>query len=84
MMRSALLITVLAVTGLVACGETPQTGAGVKSDVAAYQGADAKYVKAGWTVGDKKSWEQALKARAENTQNEYRQMGAPNVANAPK
>ena len=81
MMRSALLISVLALTGLVGCGETPQTGTGVKSDVGAYQGADAKYVNGGWTVGDKKSWEQALKVRAENTQNEYGRMGA---SNAPK
>ncbi len=53
------------------CGEKPQTLGGIKSDVAAFQGADSKFAAPGWTAGDKTSWEQALKARARNTQNEY-------------
>lgn len=81
MMRPVLLISVLALTGLVACGEKPQTGVGVKSDVAAFQGGEAKWVNSGWKVGDKTSWEQGLKARAANTQNEYSKTGAPS---APK
>ncbi|MFM9901947.1 MAG: hypothetical protein ACKVOT_13100 [Polaromonas sp.] len=78
MMRSVLLISVLALTGLAACSEKPQTGGGVKSDVAAFQGADNKFVAPGWKPGDKTSWEQGLKARGQNTQNEYSKMGAPN------
>lgn len=77
MMRPLALISVLALSGLAACGEKPQTGGGVKSDVAAFQGADNKFVAPGWKPGDKTSWEQGLKARAQNTQNEYSKTGAP-------
>lgn len=84
MMRSVVLISALALTGLVACGEKPQTGGGVKSDVAAFQGGESKYVNGGWKVGDKTSWEQTLKARAQNNQNEYSKMGAPNAPGAAK
>lgn len=76
-MRPVVLISVLALSGLAACGEKPQTGGGVKSDVAAFQGADGKYNNPGWKAGDKTSWEQGLKARAQNTQNEYSKMSAP-------
>lgn len=61
----------LALAGLSACGEKPQTLGGVKSDVPAYQGAQNQFVAPGWKPGDKTSWEQGLKARAQNTQNEY-------------
>ena len=56
---------------LSACGDKAQTMGGVKSDVAPYQGVNNKFVEPGWKAGDKTSWEQALKARAQNTQNEY-------------
>ena len=59
------------VIGLAACGDRPQSAGGVKGDVAAYQGVDNKFAAPGWKAGDKTSWEQALKARAQNTQNEY-------------
>ena len=84
MMRPLLLISVLALAGLAACGEKPQTGGGVKSDVAPFQGADNKYMNSGWKAGDKTSWEQGLKARAQNTQNEYSKMAAPTAPVAPK
>lgn len=72
MMRFGVLISALvAVAGLAACGEKPQTAAGVKSDVPAFQGAENQFVAPGWKPGDKTSWEQGLKARAQNTQNEY-------------
>jgi len=58
-------------TGLAACGEKPQTLGVNKNDVAAYQGAQNRFVAPGWTPADKKSWEQGLKARMQNTQNEY-------------
>jgi len=77
MMRPFVLISVLALSGLAACGEKPQTGGGVKSDVAAFQGAENKFVNPGWKPGDKTSWEQGLKARAQNTQNEYTKSGSP-------
>ena len=69
MMRWTVLIPVIVL--LSACGDKPQSAGGVKSDAAAYQGVDNKFAAPGWKAGDKTSWEQALKARAQNTQNEY-------------
>ena len=69
MMRFAL--AALAVMALAACGERPQTASAGKSDVSAFKGADNQFVVPGWKPGDKTSWEQGLKARAQNTQNEY-------------
>ena len=69
MMRLA--IATAAVMVLAACGEKPQTLGGTRNDVASYQGAANKFVAPGWKPGDKTSWEQGLKARAQNTQNEY-------------
>ena len=69
MMR--LLVVSVALAGLSACGEKPQTIGGVKSDVAPFQGAQNQFAAPGWKAGDKTSWEQGLKARAQNTQNEY-------------
>ena len=77
MMRLAVLAVLLpAVAGLTACGEKPQTLGGTRSDVAAFQGADNKFVAPGWKPGDKSSWEQGLKARGQNTQNEYTKTGS--------
>lgn len=65
-------LTLLALGG---CGEKPQTLGGVKSDAAAYTGpASPGYADAGWKAGDKTSWEQHLKARTQNGQNEYARM----------
>jgi major membrane immunogen (membrane-anchored lipoprotein) len=64
----------LAVTGLVllsACGESPQSSKTGGNDVAPYQGAANGFATTGWKPGDKTSWELSLKARAQNTQNEY-------------
>ena len=69
MMR--LLVVSVALAGLSACGEKPQTMGGVKSDVAPFQGAQNQFAAPGWKAGDKTCWEQGLKARAQNTQNEY-------------
>ena len=66
-----LAVALTALAGLTACGEKPQTLGGVKSDVAAFQGVENKFAAPGWKAGDKTSWEQGLKARAQNTQNEY-------------
>lgn len=64
--------------GLVACGDKPQvlTGGGVKQDNAPYAGVgDSQYAQKGWTAGDRNSWEQQLKARAQYGQNDYTRMG---------
>lgn len=69
MMR--LIVVTSAIVLLAACGDKPQSAGGVKGDVAPYQGVDNKFAAPGWKAGDKTSWEQALKARTQNTQNEY-------------
>ena len=72
-----LTFTVVALAALSACGEKPQTlGSGVKSDGAAYQGVQTQFAAPGWKAGDKTSWEQGLKARAQNSQNEYNKIGS--------
>ena len=58
------------------CGERPQSLGDIKGDVAPYQGADNKFAAPGWKAGDKTSWEQGLKVRAQNTQNEYSRTAA--------
>ncbi|WP_066266268.1 hypothetical protein [Hydrogenophaga palleronii] len=80
MMRRLTLSVAIAASllALSACGEKPQemTAAGVKHDAAPYQGVGkSQYVSSGWTAGDKTSWEQRLKARAQYGQNDYTRMG---------
>jgi major membrane immunogen (membrane-anchored lipoprotein) len=71
-----LSFAVAAAAALSACGEKPQTlGSGVKTDGAAYQGVQTQFAAPGWKAGDKTSWEQGLKARAQNSQNEYNKIG---------
>ncbi len=64
-------IVVSAVILLAACGDKAQTAGGVKQDAAAFTGTGKPYVEPGWKQGDKTSWESHLKARGQNTQNEY-------------
>jgi hypothetical protein len=79
MKRLAMLVSVAAAlaasTVLTACGDKPQTLGGVKSDAAPFQGTDNAFAASGWTKGDKASWEQGLKVRAQNGQNEYTRTG---------
>ena len=72
-MRRLVLVSAAALA-LIACGEKPQTAAGVKSDVPAFhsvEGPGSTYVAPGWKTGDKTAWEQQLKTRLQNGQNEY-------------
>ena len=69
MMRLTLLTA--AVMALAACGDKPQSAAGVKSDTAAFQGTSNAFNAPGWKAGDKTAWEQQLKTRAQAGQNEY-------------
>ena len=72
MIRLTLLVSVLAaLAGLSACGEKPQALGTHKADVASFQGAQNQFVAPGWKPGDRSSWEQGLKARMQNSQNEY-------------
>ncbi len=73
-----LLALTSAILALAACGDQPQelTGAGVKQDGAPYQGVGvSQYAQAGWKAGDRNSWEQQLKSRAQYGQNDYTRMG---------
>jgi len=70
--RLALFPALLAaIGGLSACVEKPQTLGMNKIDGAPFQGAQNQFVVPGWKTGDKSSWEQGLKVRMQNTQNEY-------------
>jgi hypothetical protein len=66
---------VAAAFALVACGEKPQAlsaGSASKQDAAAFNGTgSAAFMAQGWKPGDKASWEQQLKARMQNGQNDY-------------
>jgi len=72
-------LAMAALLGLAACGEKPQemNAHGVKQDNTAYSGVgQSQYVQTGWKAGDKGSWEQQLKARAQYGQNDYTRIGA--------
>lgn len=58
---------------LSACGDQPQEiGSGVKLDGAPFAGVGkSQYAQGGWTAGDRASWEQQLKTRAQYGQNDY-------------
>jgi hypothetical protein len=56
---------------LSACGEKPQTLGGASKDESAFKGTGMAYVDSGWKQGDQASWESHLKARGQNSQNEY-------------
>jgi uncharacterized lipoprotein NlpE involved in copper resistance len=61
-----------AISALAGCGERSQElGAKhVKADKPAYTGAQAAYNAAGWNAGERASWEQQIRTRAQG-QNEY-------------
>jgi hypothetical protein len=66
------VIAVLCVPMLAACGDKPQEmGGAVRQDTAAFNGTGTPFVAPGWKPGDKTSWEQHLRARAQNGQNDY-------------
>ncbi|GAC1530314.1 MAG: hypothetical protein NVS2B4_09150 [Ramlibacter sp.] len=66
-----LLVLSAAALALAACGEKPQTlNSGSRHDTPAAQGTGMAYQLQGWKAGDRTSWEQQLKARAQG-QNEY-------------
>jgi len=69
----AILITL----ALAACGDQPQEmqGQGIKNDKAPYTGVgQSQYAEGGWKPGDRNSWEQQLKTRAQYGQNDYARM----------
>ena len=72
-MKSVLTLTLaVAALGLSACGEKPQNQAGIRSDQPAQAGTGvAVFTDAGWTAGDKASWSNHLKARANYGMNDH-------------
>lgn len=70
MVRTSLVLC--AALAMAACGEKPQTlGSSAKQDAAAYAGTGKPFAETNWKQGDKTSWESALRARAQNGQNDY-------------
>ena len=71
-MRTALVLSAVALSfALAACGEKT-AGAAKKSDVPAFQGSTgaSAYSASGWKAGDASAWDQQLRTRAQ-AQNEY-------------
>jgi len=70
---SGLAIILLLVTGLAACGDKAQELAGQpKLDAAPYTGTGVKvFTESDWKAGDKNSWAQQLKTRAQYGQNDH-------------
>ncbi|MBC5765439.1 hypothetical protein [Ramlibacter albus] len=66
-----IVIILACMGGLAACGDTPQTASGIKSDSQHFTGTGKPYQAAGWKQGDRNSWEQQLKVRAQQGQNDY-------------
>ncbi len=71
-MKPHLILMAAAALLLAACGEKPQTLVRAnRVDAAAFQGTGMPYAAPGWKQGDKTSWEQQLKTRTQNGQNDY-------------
>jgi hypothetical protein len=65
-------LMLITATALVACGDKQQTAATPSKDAAPYSGTGvASFTASGWKAGDKAAWEQHLKARMQNSQNDY-------------
>ena len=86
MMRSTMILALTAVAAA-GCGDKVQeVGSSPvrKLDTQAWQATAGAYTAAGWTTGDKASWEAQMRTRAQ-TQNESVRIGAatPAAAAAP-
>jgi hypothetical protein len=70
--RAGLFITVAALA-LAGCGEREQTASGTKSDAHVSAGTNKQppYMAVGWKPGDRAAWEQHMKIRTVQGQNEY-------------
>ena len=73
-MRTILVLTAAAAAlALAGCAEREQTASGIKSDAEPYTGTSKQppFMAAGWKQGDRANWEQQLKVRTVNGQNDY-------------
>lgn len=65
-----LLLTMPLILLVAACGEPVQTTTERRVDAKAWQGPDSVYTARGWKAGDRTTWEEQLRQRAQ-AQNEY-------------
>lgn len=72
-MRKMLFLSVVTgVLALSACGEKPQDQTGARGDQPVQAGTGVKaFTQEGWTAGDKASWANHLKARANYGMNDH-------------
>jgi hypothetical protein len=69
---STILLASMAIAALSACADREQTAATPSKDTSPYAGTGvASFTAPGWKAGDKTAWEQQLKTRMQNGQNEY-------------
>jgi hypothetical protein len=69
-MKTVLLLAGLALA-VAGCAEHDQTASGIKTDTPAFQGTNHPFVTSGWRPGDRNSWEQQMKVRTVQGQNDY-------------
>ena len=73
-MRTLIVLSIAAAAFAVAgCAEREQTANGIKSDAAAYNGTNHQppFMAVGWKPGDRANWEQQMKVRTVQGQNDY-------------
>jgi len=70
------LALVALASGLAACGEKPQSLAGkqISGSPPSWQGPSTVFTASGWAVGDQRSWQTHMQARAQ-AQNENVRLG---------
>jgi len=72
--RTVLVLSLAALSlAFAGCAEREQTASGIKSDAAPFNGTNKQppFMAAGWKAGDRANWEQQLKVRTVNGQNDY-------------
>jgi hypothetical protein len=70
--RKLIVIWTFASFAVAGCADREQTiGSNIKQDAQAFTGTGMAYAVPGWKQGDKLSWEQQLKTRTQNGQNDY-------------
>ncbi|WP_374666723.1 hypothetical protein [Ramlibacter sp.] len=71
MIRPFVIALAVGAAGLAGCAEKEQTATGIKGDAPPFAGTGKPYVAPGWKPGDRNSWEQQLKVRTVQGQNDY-------------
>lgn len=72
MRRTSFVVSAAALLLLAACSERPQElTAGKKPDTPGWQGAQSSHADPAWKPGDRKAWEDHLRVRTQQGQNEY-------------